>query len=125
MIRGLLIGAICEKSLQLPNEETSKQSAITLISADTERINLGLRNMHEVWANIIELAVAIYLLQREVGVIAVVPLFIAAGTTKLALLLLLEQYSDYFDSLRSRVIPVVSTCCQWTEDLDARSTEAT
>ncbi|KAI7217129.1 multidrug resistance-like protein [Hortaea werneckii] len=79
MIRGLLIGAICEKSLQLPNEETSKQSAITLISADTERINLGLRNMHEVWANIIELAVAIYLLQREVGVIAVVPLFIAAA----------------------------------------------
>ncbi|KAI6914412.1 P-loop containing nucleoside triphosphate hydrolase protein [Hortaea werneckii] len=79
MIRGLLIGAICEKSLQLPNDETSKQSAITLISANTERINLGLRNMHEVWANIIELAVAIYLLQREVGVIAVVPLFIAAA----------------------------------------------
>ncbi|KAI7202495.1 multidrug resistance-like protein [Hortaea werneckii] len=78
MIRGLLIGAICEKSLQLPNDETSKQSSITLISADTERINLGLRNMHEVWANIIELAVAIYLLQREVGVIAIVPLFIAA-----------------------------------------------
>ncbi|KAI7551399.1 hypothetical protein KC331_g2578, partial [Hortaea werneckii] len=79
MIRGLLIGAICEKSMQLPNDETSKQSAITLISADTERINLGLRNMHEVWANIIELAVATYLLQREVGVIAIVPLFIAAA----------------------------------------------
>lgn len=88
MIRGLLIGAICEKSSQLPNDETSKQSAITLISADTERINLGLRNMHEVWANIIELAVAIYLLQREVGVIAVVPLFIAAGNSNLALLLI-------------------------------------
>ncbi|KAI7204526.1 P-loop containing nucleoside triphosphate hydrolase protein [Hortaea werneckii] len=79
MIRGLLIGAICEKSLQLPNYETSKQSAITQISADTERINLGFRNMHEVWANIIELAIAIYLLQREVGAIAVVPLFIAAA----------------------------------------------
>ncbi|KAI6987909.1 P-loop containing nucleoside triphosphate hydrolase protein [Hortaea werneckii] len=79
MIRGLLIGGICEKSLQLPNDETSKQSAITLISADTERINLGLRNMHEVWANVIELAVAIYLLQREVGAVAVVPLFIAAA----------------------------------------------
>ncbi|KAI7285877.1 multidrug resistance-like protein [Hortaea werneckii] len=79
MIRGLLIGAICEKSLQLPNDETNKQSAITLISADTERINLGLRNMHEVWANVIELAVAIYLLQREVGAVAVVPLFIAAA----------------------------------------------
>ncbi|GAB1735972.1 hypothetical protein NU219Hw_g6029t1 [Hortaea werneckii] len=81
MIRGLLIGAICEKSLRLPDDEANKQSAITLISADTERINLGLRNMHEVWANIIELAVAIYLLQREVGAIAVVPLFIAAACT--------------------------------------------
>ncbi|KAI7229242.1 multidrug resistance-like protein [Hortaea werneckii] len=79
MIRGLLFGAICEKSLQLSNYETSKQSAITLISADTESINLGLRNMHEVWANIIELAVAIYLLQREVGAIAAVPLFITAA----------------------------------------------
>ncbi|KAI7338183.1 multidrug resistance-like protein [Hortaea werneckii] len=79
IIRGLLIGVICEKSLQLPNDEASKQSAITLISADTERINLGLRNMHEVWANVIELAVAIYLLQREVGAVAVVPLFIAAA----------------------------------------------
>ncbi|KAI7337080.1 multidrug resistance-like protein [Hortaea werneckii] len=87
MIRGLLIGAICGKSLQLPNDETSKQSAITLISADTERINLGLRNMHEVWATIIELAVAIYLLQRVVGVIAIVPLFIAAACAAGSLLL--------------------------------------
>ncbi|KAI7489964.1 multidrug resistance-like protein [Hortaea werneckii] len=87
MTRGLLIGAVCEKSLQLPNDETSKQSAITLISADTERINLGLRNMHEVWANVIELAVAIYLLQREVGAVAVVPLFIAAACAAASFLL--------------------------------------
>ena len=86
MIRGLLISAICKKSLQLPNDETNKQPAITLISADTERINLGLRNMHEVWANVIELGVAIYLLQREVGAVAVVPLFIAAGDSNFAVL---------------------------------------
>ncbi|KAI6869239.1 P-loop containing nucleoside triphosphate hydrolase protein [Hortaea werneckii] len=35
--------------------------------------------MHEVWANVIELGVAIYLLQREVGAVAIVPLFIAAA----------------------------------------------
>ena len=97
MIRGLLIGAICEKSLQLPNDEKNKQSAITLISADTERINLGLRNLHEVWANVIELAVAIYLLQREVGAVAVVPLFIAAGNSRSDPFSQSRQYPDDFE----------------------------
>lgn len=79
MIRGLLISTVSEKALSLSADEASNGSTVTIISADTERISSGIRNMHEAWASVIEIAVAVYLLQRQLGIISVVPLAVAAG----------------------------------------------
>lgn len=52
-------------------------SSLTLMSADIERITTGWQTMHEVWANAIEIGLAIYLLERQLGVACVVPVAVA------------------------------------------------
>lgn len=79
MVRGMLVGAIFSKALTLDSDETNKGSATALISADVERICSDIRNMHEVWANVIELGVALYLLAKQLGIISPVPMVVAAG----------------------------------------------
>lgn len=37
-------------------------------------------NAHEAWASPVEVAVAIYLLQRQIGYITVVPVFVSIST---------------------------------------------
>jgi hypothetical protein len=49
------------------------------MSTDVERIINGLRLMHEFWANLIQVVIATYLLQRELGVACVAPIAVSIG----------------------------------------------
>jgi len=40
---------------------------VTLMSTDIDGIATGLREIHEVWAAIIELGIGVYLLARQIG----------------------------------------------------------
>ena len=53
--------------------------AITLMGTDVERIVSNLRNIHETWAAILEVGVAIWLLEREVWIACLIPLVISLG----------------------------------------------
>lgn len=48
--------------------------ALTLMSTDMERINLGLRSLHDIWASIIQVALAGWMLYKQLGVVFVVPM---------------------------------------------------
>ncbi|RDW82953.1 hypothetical protein BP5796_04444 [Coleophoma crateriformis] len=52
-------------------------AAVTLMSADVERIVQGLRSLHEFWANFIQVGIATYLLQRELGLACIAPIVVA------------------------------------------------
>jgi ATP-binding cassette, subfamily C (CFTR/MRP), member 1 len=58
---------IFKKSLELDAKEAKDNDAVTLMSTDIEGIASGIKDMHEIWASIIELAVPVYLLARQVG----------------------------------------------------------
>jgi membrane-bound metal-dependent hydrolase YbcI (DUF457 family) len=49
------------------------------MGTDVERIVASMGYMHELWATVIEVGVAIYLLARQVSVAAVVPVVICLG----------------------------------------------
>ena len=49
------------------------------MSADIERITNGWQTMHECWANPIEVGIAIYLLERQLGPACAIPLGVAIG----------------------------------------------
>lgn len=79
MVRGSLISAISAKQLTLSASSAQATSGFTLISTDVERICASLRNMHEAWANILELGIAIWLLERQLGVACVAPVVVVIG----------------------------------------------
>lgn len=79
MIRGGLVALIFQKTLELDSTKASEGDAISLISADIEGIEPGISLIHEVWASIVELGIALYLLERQVGAACFFVIIPAAG----------------------------------------------
>ena len=77
MARGGLISMLFAKSTRLEANAADPASSLTLMSADIERITNGWQVMNEIWANVIEIALAIYLLEVQLGVACVIPLAVA------------------------------------------------
>jgi ATP-binding cassette subfamily C (CFTR/MRP) protein 1 len=73
------VTAIYRKTTEISLTALDNSAAVTLMSTDVERIINGLRLMHEFWANLIQVAIATYLLQRELGVACVAPIAISIG----------------------------------------------
>ncbi|KAK1570181.1 canalicular multispecific organic anion transporter 1 [Colletotrichum navitas] len=81
IVRGGLVVAIFEKVLRLPEHDGIESKANTLMISDAQRIVSGLAFIHELWAGILETALATYLLQRIMGVssMAMLGLALACG----------------------------------------------
>ncbi|KAG9258286.1 multidrug resistance-like protein [Emericellopsis atlantica] len=91
MMRGSVVPLIHDKAVVLDsstNTGLSHMGALTLISTDIETIVSGLTQLHETWSNVIELALSIYLLERQLGVSCVMSigfsLVVMVGTGFLA-----------------------------------------
>ncbi|EKG14306.1 Putative ABC transporter protein [Macrophomina phaseolina MS6] len=78
-MRVILIPAIYDKITTLADGKNME--AVTLMSADMERITEGLKDLHEVWACAVEAGVAFYLLYRQIGPVSVAPIGLAILST--------------------------------------------
>jgi len=67
MLRGGLVGLIFQKSMGLETTTAAEGAATTLMSTDIDGIATGIREIHEIWACIVELGIAVYLLQLQIG----------------------------------------------------------
>jgi len=79
MVRGGLISMLYGKTAELSINAADPASSMILMSADIERITTGWQTMHELWANVIEIGLAIYLLERQLGAACAVPIAVAVG----------------------------------------------
>ena len=79
MVRGGLISMLYHKATDLSITAVDPAASLTLMSADIERITNGWQTMHEIWANLVEISVAVYLLERQLGVSCVIPVAVAIG----------------------------------------------
>ncbi|KAI4279834.1 MAG: hypothetical protein L6R38_004935, partial [Xanthoria sp. 2 TBL-2021] len=77
MARGGLISMLFAKTAFVKANAADPASSLTLMSADIERITNGWQTMHECWASVIEIGVAIYLLERQLGAACAIPLGVA------------------------------------------------
>lgn len=77
-IRGLLVGAVYQKLTTVATAR-HENAAVTLMSTDVERVTQGLRVFHEAWANVVEVGIAVWLLQRELHTGSIAPVAIAIG----------------------------------------------
>jgi ATP-binding cassette, subfamily C (CFTR/MRP), member 1 len=80
MIRGAIVSKIYTKVNEISITDFDDSAALTLMSTDVERVTNGLNMVHEVWANIIEVAIGLYLLQLQIGLPALTALAVALGS---------------------------------------------
>ena len=69
------------KATDVTLTDVDTASSLTLMSADIERIVTGMQTAHELWSNMFEVAIAIFLLQRELGAACAIPIGVAIGTS--------------------------------------------
>lgn len=79
MLRGTLITAVYGKATNIVAVAKDNKASITLMSTDVERSTRGLIDLHEMWANIVQVAVATWLLEIELGAACVGPVIVAIG----------------------------------------------
>ncbi|CAG7951809.1 unnamed protein product [Penicillium salamii] len=77
LVRGVLITMLYKKATCLTLSDNDPASSLTLMSADVERITQGWSTLHDIWANSVEIALAIYLLERQLGISCIVPVCVA------------------------------------------------
>nr|AAP78734.1 ABC transporter [Alternaria brassicae] len=78
-MRGGLISMLYKKATEVTLMDMDPASSITLMSADVERIVTGMETGHEVWSNTLEISLAMYLLERQLGAACAVPIGVAVG----------------------------------------------
>ena len=79
MARGGLISMLYNKTGALSAAAVNSSASLTLMSADIERITHGWQSMVEIWANVVEVGLAVYLLERQLGAACALPVAIAIG----------------------------------------------
>jgi ATP-binding cassette, subfamily C (CFTR/MRP), member 1 len=65
MIRGCLVGPVYEKTTATSISSMENFGAITLMSTDVERVQRKILDLHEYWANYIQVALACWWLKRQ------------------------------------------------------------
>jgi ABC-type multidrug transport system fused ATPase/permease subunit len=74
MSRSILVTEIFLRTTQARLGSSDENAAVTLMSTDMERIDIGFRSLHEIWASIVQAALASWLLYRQLGILFVAPI---------------------------------------------------
>lgn len=69
-----LVTAIYTKATKTRVTSEEDSAALTLMSTDLERIRMGFRSIHDIWASVIEVALSSWLLYVQLGAAFVVPI---------------------------------------------------
>jgi len=81
ILRGVLVTAIFNKTTEISITALDNSAAVTLMSTDVERIVRGLRKFNELWASVIQIIFATWLLQREIGLPCLAPVVVSGCST--------------------------------------------
>ncbi|RSL42779.1 hypothetical protein CEP51_016443 [Fusarium floridanum] len=106
MARGQLITILYDKATDINITAADPTASLTLMSADIERIDTGWRTAHDVWANLVEIAVAVYLLERQLGVVCLIPvgaaIFSIVGSV-IAVSFVMARQAMWLEAIEKRI----------------------
>lgn len=74
-----MISVIYRRTTELRKRDIDDVQALTLMGTDVERIVDSLKLLHEIWASVIEVGLALYLLERQVFLACLMPAAISLG----------------------------------------------
>ncbi|GAB1196308.1 hypothetical protein APSETT444_005577 [Aspergillus pseudonomiae] len=118
MVRGAVVSMVYRKATTLSTEDADPASSLTLMSADIERIVQGWQTIHDIWGNALEIGLAIFLLEQQLGVAAVVAVGVAVCESEFTLSVALAG------SLVSLAF-VMSRQAMWLEAIERRISSTT
>jgi hypothetical protein len=78
--RAGLISAIYHRTTELGTTDLCDSRAVTLMGTDVERICSSLGAFAECWVSALEIAVGVFLLERQVSVACVAPAAVSLGS---------------------------------------------
>lgn len=76
LLRGTLLSAVFQKTLSIHPTDAHK-TPMTLVNTDIEMACTGLEQLHEVYSSLLQVGIATWLLERQVGVASIAPLIVA------------------------------------------------
>ncbi|KAK7749032.1 hypothetical protein SLS53_001058 [Cytospora paraplurivora] len=76
-IRGCLLAAVYEKTTEIDTAQYDMNTPMSLVSTDMDRIMAGCKDIHEVWANTLEVGITVWLLYRELGLACIAPVVVS------------------------------------------------
>ena len=79
MFRGAMVSLIYARTLKLQAGSYDESAALTLMSTDIDRITNTVEDIFQVWARLAEVALGIWLLERQLGWICVAPIVVVLG----------------------------------------------
>jgi len=129
--RGSTVSLIYAKTLELQAEVYDESTALTLMSTDIDRLATSLEAACEIWARAIEMAIGLWLLERQLGWVCVAPIFIVAGEsheihinlpvlTDLFRIHLFIQQSRYTDGTKTKGMDERYPTSRWHDFFDVR-----
>lgn len=91
MVRSILVVEIFEKALRCRLGNTDSSTTVTLMSTDAERIDIGIRSLHDIWASLIQAALASWMLYNKLGLVILAPMGIVL--VSFAILVILMRFT--------------------------------
>ncbi|KAH6659515.1 ABC transporter [Truncatella angustata] len=89
-LRGGLIALVYQRALGTRDVDAGEVTAVALLGADVERIKACMGALHEVWASLLDITIASWLLGVQLSVACLAPIVLVlafiAATTKVSLL---------------------------------------
>nr|WOF01069.1 canalicular multispecific organic anion transporter 1 [Corynespora cassiicola] len=111
MMRGGLISMLYGKAVDVNLTDVDTANSMTLMSADIERIVTGMQTAHELWANVIEVTLAIYLLERQLGVACTIPVGVSIVSLLAAIVasgLVMQRQALWLEAIERRIAATTS-----------------
>lgn len=78
-LRAGLISLVYQQTVQARSIDLGDITGLTLMGTDVDRIVLGFRSIHEVWASLLEIILSVYLLSRQLYVACIMPGLLTLG----------------------------------------------
>ena len=70
---------IYDRALQIRTVDAGDVTAIAVMGTDVERIFSSLIMLHEIWSSVIDVGIATWLLQRQLGLACIAPIVVVGS----------------------------------------------
>lgn len=78
-LRGGLTALVYQRTLQTRTADLGDITAVSLMGTDVERIVAGLRMFNETWSSLLDMAIACWLLERQLSLACLAPVVLILG----------------------------------------------